>query len=170
LDPNGKDRAPPTDPKEALKYVEGWTPWLIELIKTTPEMGAVDYKILWRDPDPRWASEHCRIVQIGDAAHSFIPTSAAGASMAMEDGYSLASCLQLGGKQNFALAVKVHNKLRYVTKECCLFEAWLTFDCLINPDLRGLLAPRRLVSRTAKRITRQLLSRPRREPTPSFPW
>lgn len=103
--------------------MEGWTPWLRELIKTTPEMGAVDYKILWRDPDPRWASEHSRVVQIGDAAHSFIPTSASGATMAIEDGYSLASCLQLGGKQNLALAVKVHNKLRYVKEGCCFLGA-----------------------------------------------
>ena len=32
--------------------------------------------------------------------------------MAMEDGYSLAACLQVGGKDRIPLAVKVHNKLR----------------------------------------------------------
>ena len=102
------------DPREALQYVEGWVPWLAELIKATPEMGAVDYKLLWRDPYPTWASPHGRVVQIGDAAHAFLPTSASGATMAMEDAFSLAACLQLGGKSNVALAVKVHNKLRYV--------------------------------------------------------
>ncbi|KAM0413002.1 hypothetical protein ACHAPD_008067 [Fusarium lateritium] len=117
-DPNGKDRAPAVDPKEALQYIEGWAPWLTELIKATPEMGAVDYKLLWRDPYPTWASPQGRVVQIGDAAHAFLPTSASGATMAMEDGFSLAACLQLGGKQNLALAVKVHNKLRFQRVTC----------------------------------------------------
>jgi 2-polyprenyl-6-methoxyphenol hydroxylase-like FAD-dependent oxidoreductase len=102
------------DPKVALKYVEGWVPWVTELIKATPEMGAVDYKLLWRDPYETWASPHGRVVQIGDAAHAFLPTSASGATMAMEDAFSLAACLHLGGKDNLPLAVKVHNKLRYV--------------------------------------------------------
>lgn len=34
--------------------------------------------------------------------------------MAMEDAYSLATCLQLGGKSNIPLAVRVHNHLRWV--------------------------------------------------------
>lgn len=34
--------------------------------------------------------------------------------MAMEDAYSLATCLQLGGKTNAPLAVRVHNYLRQV--------------------------------------------------------
>ncbi|KAH7202926.1 hypothetical protein IWW34DRAFT_673311 [Fusarium oxysporum f. sp. albedinis] len=117
-DPDGKDRAPAVDPKEALQYVEGWVPWLTELIKATPEMGAVDYKLLWRDPYPTWASPHGRVVQIGDAAHAFLPTSASGATMAMEDAFSLAASLQLGGKRNLALAVKVHNKLRFQRVTC----------------------------------------------------
>jgi hypothetical protein len=32
--------------------------------------------------------------------------------MALEDGYSLAACLQIAGKNNIPLAVKVHNHLR----------------------------------------------------------
>ncbi|KAM0197927.1 hypothetical protein ACHAPI_004659 [Fusarium lateritium] len=61
-DPDGKERAPASDPIEALQYVQGWVPWLNELIKATPEMGAVDYKLLWRDPYPTWASPHSRII------------------------------------------------------------------------------------------------------------
>ncbi|KAM0209050.1 hypothetical protein ACHAQD_011364 [Fusarium lateritium] len=106
-DPDGKERAPASDPIEALQYVQGCVPWLSELIKATPEMGAVDYKLLWRDPYPTWASPHSRIIQIGDAAHAFLPTSASGATMAMEDAFSLAASFQLGGKGNWALAVKV---------------------------------------------------------------
>ncbi|KAF5011313.1 hypothetical protein FDECE_2563 [Fusarium decemcellulare] len=113
-DPDGQDRAPAVDPKQALSYVEGWVPWLTELINATPDMGAVDYKLLWRNPHPKWVSDHGRVVQIGDAAHTFLPTSASGATMAMEDAFSLATCLQLGGRSNLALAVKVHNTLRHV--------------------------------------------------------
>ncbi|KAF4950453.1 hypothetical protein FSARC_13189 [Fusarium sarcochroum] len=117
-DPNGDNRAPAVDPKVALQYVKGWVPWVSELIKTTPEMGAVDYKLLWRNPYPTWASKHGRIIQIGDSAHAFLPTSASGATMAMEDAVSLATCLQLGGKSNLPLAVKVHNTLRFQRVTC----------------------------------------------------
>ena len=69
---------------------------------------------MWRDPQPQWASQGGRIVQLGDAAHPFLPTSLSGGTMAMEDAYSLAACLSIGGKGDVPLATKVHNKLRYV--------------------------------------------------------
>ena len=67
---------------------------------------------MWRDPQPQWVSEGGRVVQLGDAAHPFLPTSFSGGTMAMEDDYSLAACFQLSGKKNVAIATKVHNKLR----------------------------------------------------------
>lgn len=69
---------------------------------------------MWRNPQPRWASTQGRVIQIGDAAHPFLPSSASGATMAMEDAYSLAACLQIAGKGDISLAAKVHNHLRYV--------------------------------------------------------
>ena len=72
----------------------------------------LEWKLMWRNPQPKSVSPLGRIVQIGDAAHPFLPTSANGASMAMEDGYSLAACLQLGGRDNVTQATKVHQKLR----------------------------------------------------------
>ena len=74
----------------------------------------MDFKLMWRDPRDKWASPKGRVIQIGDAAHAFLPTSASGATMALEDSFSLATCLQLSGKSNAPLAVKVHNHLRYV--------------------------------------------------------
>ena len=53
-----------------------------------------------------------RIVQVGDSAHSFLPFSGNGASRAMEDGITIAACLQLGGKSNVGISTKVYNKLR----------------------------------------------------------
>lgn len=68
---------------------------------------------MWRDAPPTWVSPNGRVVQIGDAAHTFLPTSASGATMALEDAYSLAACLQNGGKDRATWATQVHNILRY---------------------------------------------------------
>lgn len=89
-----------------------WHPALIELIKQTPPETIVDWRLLWRDPRDVWVSPSGRVVQIGDAAHSFIPTSGNGGTQACEDGMSLAACLKLGGKLDVALATRVHNMLR----------------------------------------------------------
>lgn len=83
-----------------------------ELIKAAPNGKAVDFKLMWRNPREKWASSNARVIQIGDAAHTFLPTSASGATMALEDAFSLAACLQLSGKSNAPLAVRIHNHLR----------------------------------------------------------
>lgn len=87
---------------------------MTELIKATPDNTVLDWKLMWRNPQPQWTSPLGRVVQIGDAAHPFLPTSASGGTMAMEDAFSLAACLQVAGKEDVGLAAKVHNKLRYV--------------------------------------------------------
>lgn len=84
------------------------------MISTTPESSLVDFKIMWRDSQPTWTSPQSRIVQLGDAAHTFVPTSGSGANMAIEDAASLASCLQVAGRAETPMAVRVHNLLRYV--------------------------------------------------------
>jgi 2-polyprenyl-6-methoxyphenol hydroxylase-like FAD-dependent oxidoreductase len=83
----------------------------LQLIKQTHKNTTVDWKLMWRDPKPAWTSPSLRIIQLGDAAHTFLPTSANGATQAMEDGISLASCLELAGKDNIPLALRVHNHL-----------------------------------------------------------
>lgn len=101
---------------KALDYVKGWAPIVQEMIKTTPNQSCTDWKLMWRDPQDSWVSPCGRVVQIGDAAHSFLPTSGAGGTMAMEDAFSLASCLQLAGRSNVPLALRVHNRLRYFSR------------------------------------------------------
>ena len=101
-----------TSTHNALKAVEGWDPLVAELIKASPRDECLDWKLMWRDPQPQWASRGGRVIQLGDAAHPFLPTSFSGGTMAMEDGYSLAACLSLAGRENVQLATKVHNKLR----------------------------------------------------------
>lgn len=101
-----------TSTDKALKQVEGWEPYVTELIKATPDNKVLDWKLMWRNPQPQWTSPAGRVVQIGDAAHPFLPTSASGGTMAMEDAFSLVTCLQVAGKDDIALATKVHNHLR----------------------------------------------------------
>lgn len=104
-----------TAASNALKFVPeeaGWVEYLRALIKTTTNNECIDWRLMWRDPQPLWQSPQGRVVQVGDSCHPFLPSSASGAVMAMEDAYSLAACLQIAGKEKIPLAVQVHNKLR----------------------------------------------------------
>ena len=109
---------------DALKCLDDtglkWDGRIAAVIARTPPKTVVDYKIIWRDPDPIWTSPNGRVVKIGDAAHAFIPNSTYGATAAMEDGISLAACLRLAGKGNVSLATKAHTRLRYV--KVCSFQ------------------------------------------------
>ena len=67
---------------------------------------------MFRNPKPNWLSENGRVVQLGDAAHTFLPSSGNGATQALEDGLCLAACLELAGKENVEMAGRVYNKLR----------------------------------------------------------
>jgi 2-polyprenyl-6-methoxyphenol hydroxylase-like FAD-dependent oxidoreductase len=100
--------------EKALEVVKDWDPFVPELIKNVLNGSIFDWKMMWRDPQPQWVSKGGRIVQLGDAAHPFLPTSASGASMAMEDAWSLTVCLNIDGKDNVPLATAMHNKPRYV--------------------------------------------------------
>lgn len=51
---------------------------------------------------------------IGDAAHPFLPYTGQGGNQAIEDAAVLAICLQLSGKKNVPLALRVAEKLRCV--------------------------------------------------------
>ncbi|KAH8748266.1 hypothetical protein F5883DRAFT_582969 [Diaporthe sp. PMI_573] len=103
----------PTTTANALEAVKGWDPYVVELIKAVPNDTVYDWKMMWRDPQPQWVSKGGRVVQLGDAAHPFLPTSGSGATMAMEDAWTLAVCLEKAGKDNLTLATRVHNKLRF---------------------------------------------------------
>lgn len=104
------------DVSEVLKItskIRGFPELAERLIKTTPKNGIIDWEIMWRDPRENWISSGGRVVQVGDSTHTFLPSSGSGATQAMEDAISLATCLQIGGKSNVPMATKIHNKLRY---------------------------------------------------------
>jgi len=107
------------EPQEVLDTMdEGvgpnpWAPMMKRLIATTPEKTIVNFELLWRDPQPSWASSQSRVVQIGDAAHSFLPASGNGATQAIEDAVSIASCIHLAGsKEKIPEAVQAHIRFR----------------------------------------------------------
>ena len=74
---------------------------------------------MWRDPQPTWTSPSGRVVQLGDAAHTFLGTSGNGATQAIEDAISIASCIAHAGcKENVPDATRVHNLLRFERVSC----------------------------------------------------
>ncbi|KAI1759384.1 FAD/NAD(P)-binding domain-containing protein [Hypoxylon sp. FL1150] len=96
-----------------------WDPRIKELIKLTPPNTIVNFELFWRNPQPSWTSPGDRVVLIGDAAHSFLPESANGATQAIEDAVSIATCLQIGGsKEKVPEAVRTHVRIRYIRCAC----------------------------------------------------
>ncbi|GKT89066.1 hypothetical protein Ct61P_06916 [Colletotrichum tofieldiae] len=87
-------------------------PLVLEIIRNIPENSTTKWQLCWRDPQPKWTSPEGRIIQLGDSAHAFIPSSMSGATTALEDGQSLAECLRLAGKEHAHLATKVHELMR----------------------------------------------------------
>ncbi|RYC59090.1 hypothetical protein CHU98_g7117 [Xylaria longipes] len=96
--------------KEAIK---DWDPLCTRIVSKTPEAMLVDWKLVYRDPLPTWVSPKARILLLGDSAHPFLPTSAQGATQALEDGVCIAVCLRRGGKENVPASVRAHEKIRY---------------------------------------------------------
>ncbi|KAH7356002.1 hypothetical protein BKA66DRAFT_574899 [Pyrenochaeta sp. MPI-SDFR-AT-0127] len=105
--------------KDVQKVLEGWDPMCWKIISKTPEEKLVDWKLVYRDPLPTWVSGygsapgHGRICLLGDAAHPFLPTSAQGATQALEDGVTLAVVLRKAGKDNVRGALRAYQDIRY---------------------------------------------------------
>ncbi|TDZ18303.1 FAD-dependent monooxygenase fsr3 [Colletotrichum orbiculare MAFF 240422] len=123
------------DPEDAIAEFQricDWNPALLALVKATPPGGVTDYRLMWRNPQPKQTSPLGRVVQIGDACHSFFPTSANGAVQAMEDGASLAACLRIGGKESAGLSTKIHALLRFERVSCAQLMGFLQRKMLHN--------------------------------------
>jgi 2-polyprenyl-6-methoxyphenol hydroxylase-like FAD-dependent oxidoreductase len=78
----------------------------------------MDFKLMWRDPQPKWVSPASHVVQLGDAAHTFMPSSGNGGTQALEDAISLATCPRTAGREKIAQATRVHNVLRFQRVSC----------------------------------------------------
>ncbi|EWZ43042.1 hypothetical protein FOZG_07789 [Fusarium oxysporum Fo47] len=112
---------PDIDPAEVIIEMEkndAVHPAIAAFIRTAPKGSVVNWQLKFRDPHEQWTSPGGRVVQLGDAAHAFLPTSGNGATQAIEDGVTLATCLQLAGRSQAANATKVYNKLRFQRVSC----------------------------------------------------
>lgn len=99
---------------DVYKVIEGWDPMCKRIVEKTPEDKLVDWKLVYRDPLPRWISGLGRIALLGDSAHPFLPTSVQGATQAMEDGVTIAVCLRRAGRDNIRQALWAYQNLRSV--------------------------------------------------------
>ncbi|KAK0640654.1 hypothetical protein B0T16DRAFT_430764 [Cercophora newfieldiana] len=121
-----------------------WAPMFKELIKLTPPNTIVNFELFWRNPQPKWASPSARVVNIGDAAHSFLPASGNGATQAIEDAVSLASCLQIGGRDNIPQSVRAHVRMRFIRNACAQKLGFSNAELLQDTDWTKVkLDPRR---------------------------
>ncbi|KAF2259879.1 FAD/NAD(P)-binding domain-containing protein [Lojkania enalia] len=111
-----------------------WAPILKKLIACTPPKTIVNFALLWRNPQPSWTSPAARVIQIGDAAHSYLPSSGNGATQAIEDAISLASCLQIGGRENVPQSVRVHVRFRFIRNACAQKLSFSNAELLQNTD------------------------------------
>lgn len=94
-----------------MAVLDGWDPICKAIVEKTPSV--VDWKLVYRDPLPTWVSKNRRILLLGDSAHPFLPTSAQGATQAMEDGATLGVCLRRAGKEHVQAALKTHEEIRF---------------------------------------------------------
>jgi hypothetical protein len=116
-----------------------WAPIFRELVETTPDNTIVNFELLWRNPQPSWTSPGARVIQIGDAAHSYLPASGNGATQAIEDAISIASCLQIGGKENIPQSVRVHIRFRlvlFITIHVCYIHTTQLHPQFLRPKAR----------------------------------
>ncbi|RKU48559.1 hypothetical protein DL546_007944 [Coniochaeta pulveracea] len=121
-----------------------WAPIFKKLVALTPPKTIINFELFWRNPQPSWASPCARVVEIGDAAHSFLPASGNGATQAIEDAVSLASCLQLGGRDNIPDAVRAHVRFRFVRNACAQKLGFSNAELLQDTDWSKVkLDPRR---------------------------
>lgn len=74
-------------------------------VARTPAAALLDWVICYRDPLPAWVARGHRVVLLGDSCHPHLPTSAQGASQAVESAAVLAVCLALAGRGGIPLAV-----------------------------------------------------------------
>ena len=129
----------PDDVVKVLSRIPDWDPAIVGLVSATPKGGIVHWPLLWRNLRREWTSKGGRVVQVGDAAHTTIPASISGGTLAIEDSVTLATCLQLacagGGGGGAPMGTRVYNLLRYQRISCAQKMSFVNSECLGAPDV-----------------------------------
>lgn len=112
---SGKESWTPSMSPQKLKemyFSTGeWDDRILSLIDQIPK-NLVDWVLTFREQKDVWTSTGGRVVQLGDAAHAFLPTSGNGATQAIEDAIVLAECIRAGGRDDLGISSKAYNLLR----------------------------------------------------------
>ncbi|KAF2267573.1 FAD/NAD(P)-binding domain-containing protein [Lojkania enalia] len=103
----------PGDMDEVRKLTATLDPDIRGIVQKTES--CLDWKICYREPLPTWVSPGShRIALLGDSCHAHLPTSAQGASQAVESAGVLATCLGLiRNKEEVRIATRCYEKLRF---------------------------------------------------------
>lgn len=117
-----------------MDRLPGWGEAMKALVRTIPSDCMIAWPLNPRNPNPTWHSHAARILQLGDAAHAFLPTSGNGATQAMEDAVTIAACLDHAGAGQVPTAVKVHNLLRSERVSCCQLLGFANAERLQKTD------------------------------------
>ncbi|KAL5450290.1 hypothetical protein PMIN07_001287 [Paraphaeosphaeria minitans] len=101
------------DMEEVRRLVRTLDPEVRGIVEATER--CLDWKICYREPLGSWVShENHKIALLGDSCHAHLPTSAQGASQAVESAGCLAVCLnKIQGKDEVRIATRVYEKLRF---------------------------------------------------------
>jgi salicylate hydroxylase len=96
------------DLADVIAAYEGWHPQIRAIL------AAADETFIWalfdRAPLPRWS--HGRITLLGDACHPMLPFMAQGAAQAIEDGATLAACLERFATSGIPKTLRRYEELR----------------------------------------------------------
>nr|POE78422.1 fad-dependent monooxygenase mdpd [Quercus suber] len=130
----------PDEVVRILNRVPGWHPAVEGIIRSALPGAIVHWPLLWRDLRAEWTSKGGRVVQVGDAAHSSIPASGSGGTLALEDAITLATCLELacanGGSAGAPAGARTYNLLRYERISCAQKMAFVNAEILGASDKR----------------------------------
>ncbi|KAK3986358.1 6-hydroxynicotinate 3-monooxygenase [Cladorrhinum sp. PSN332] len=102
----------PGDMNEVRRWAKDIDPQIRGAIMATEQ--CLDWKICYRKPLPTWVSPGShRIVLLGDSCHAHLPTSAQGASQAVESAGVLGVVLDLVERDEVRIATRAYEKLRF---------------------------------------------------------
>ncbi|EXJ61960.1 hypothetical protein A1O7_02392 [Cladophialophora yegresii CBS 114405] len=142
---------PDVDPAEVIKVLQrlpDWDPAVLGLVSATPKGRIIHWPLLWRNLRREWTSKGGHVVQVGEAAHSSLPASASGGTLAIEDAVTLAACLQLscagggggrdgggGGARRAPTGTRIYNLLRYERVSCAQKMAFVNAEALGDANM-----------------------------------
>ncbi|KAI5360959.1 putative FAD-binding domain, FAD/NAD(P)-binding domain superfamily [Septoria linicola] len=120
-----------------MNRLSGWSEAMKQLIRITPPTHIVAWPLNPRSPSSQWHSPGGHVLQLGDAAHPFLPTYGNGATQAIEDAITIAVCLAQSyhNQTSIPTAVKVNNLLRADRVSCAQLLGFVNAARVQKTDL-----------------------------------